>query len=351
VKIPDLDTPCLVVDRGTMMANLRRMQTYCDANRLALRPHIKTHKTREIAALQGELGARGLTFQKLGEVEALDPSGAVDVLVSYNIVGRPKLQRLAALAHKRTMSVTTDDLGVAKALSAAMVTGGTRVGVWVDCDTGLGRTGVQSRAEAIELGCGIDRLPGLELRGLFTYPTPTAGGWFGQAIADWRDAGLPGPEVSVGGTPGAFSTHELGTATELRVGTYVFNDVECLEAGAAELGDCALTILATCVSRPTRDRAIVDAGSKSIGLEVADIGAGPVFGLVRDRPTVALRSVYEEHGILASSDPDSLPEIGDSVAIVPAHCCVAVNLHDSLHVAEGGEVVDRWTIVARGRVR
>jgi D-serine deaminase-like pyridoxal phosphate-dependent protein len=95
----------------------------------------------------------------------------------------------------------------------------------------------------------------------------------------------------------------------------------------------------------------VDAGSKSVGLEVADLGAGPVFGLVRDRPTVALRSVYEEHGILGSSDPDALPEIGDSVRIVPAHCCVAVNLHDSLHVAARDEVVDRWTIVARGCVR
>lgn len=350
MTISDLDTPCLVVDRETMMANLRRMQTYCDANGLALRPHIKTHKTREIAAIQRDLGARGLTFQKLGEVEALDPSG-VDVLVSYNLVGRQKLVRLAALARERTMSVTTDDLRVGEAISAAIVEGDARLGIWVDCDTGLGRTGVQGCAEAIELARGLDRLPGLELRGLFTYPTPAADGWFGQAIADWQDAGLPGPEVSVGGTPGAFSTHELVRATELRVGTYVFNDLECLEAGSAGLGDCALTVLATCVSRPTNDRAIVDAGSKSVGLEVADLGAGPVFGLVRDRPTVALRSVYEEHGILGSSDPDALPEIGDSVRIVPAHCCVAVNLHDSLHVAARDEVVDRWTIVARGCVR
>ena len=86
-------------------------------------------------------------------------------------------------------------------------------------------------------------------------------------------------------------------------------------------------------------------------MEVADIGAGPVFGLVRDRPPVTLRAVYEEHGILGSGDPDALPDIGESVAIVPAHCCVAVNLHDSVYVAAGDEVVDRWTIVARGRVR
>jgi len=350
VTIADLETPCLVVDHGTMMANLRRMQTYCDARGLALRPHVKTHKTREIAALQKDLGARGLTFQKLGEVEALDPLG-VDVLVSYNIVGRQKLERLAALARDRTMSVTTDDLGVAEAISAAMVAGGTRVGVWVDCDTGLGRTGVQGGTEAISLGRGIERLPGLELRGLFAYPTPTTDGWFRQAIADWQDAGLPGPEVSVGGTPGAFSTHELGAATELRVGTYVFNDLECLEVGAAELGDCALTVLATCVSRPTRDRAIIDAGSKSVGLEVANLGTGPILGLARDRPTVALQSVYEEHGILGGDDPDALPRIGDTVAIVPAHCCVAVNLHDSLHVVGGNEVIDRWAVAARGRVR
>ena len=157
-----------------------------------------------------DLGARGLTFQKLGEVEALDPSG-VDVLVSYNLVGRQKLERLAALARERTMSVTTDDPRVGEAISAAIVEGDARVGIWVDCDTGLGRTGVQGCAEAIELARGLDGLPGLDLRGLFTYPTPAADGWFDQAIADWRDAGLPGPEVSVGGTPGAFSTHELVT--------------------------------------------------------------------------------------------------------------------------------------------
>jgi len=308
VTISDLDTPCLVVDRETMMANLRRMQTYCDDNGLALRPHIKTHKTREIAAIQRDLGARGLTFQKLGEVEALDPSG-VDVLVSYNLVGRQKLERLAALARERTMSVTTDDLRVGEAISAAMVDGDARVGyLGLTATPGSGRTGVQGCSEAIELARGLDRLPGLELRGLFTYPTPAADGWFGQAIADWQDAGLPGPEVSVGGTPGAFSTHELVTATELRVGTYVFNDLECLEAGSARLGDWR-------AYRARNMRVATDGRSGDRGCRVEERrpgGRGPrrragVRALVRDRPTVELRSVYEEHGILGSSDPDALP--------------------------------------------
>ena len=350
MTFPQLDTPCLTVDRDLVIRHVQEMQAYCDAHGLALRPHIKTHKTRELAKMQVELGATGLTYQKLGEVEALHQPG-VDTLVSYNIVGTRKLDRLVTLATELPLSVTVDDVEVAEAISAALAERSGHIGVWIDSDTGLGRTGVQDAAQALELAARVNALPALQLRGLFTYPTPPPGSWFEEAIEGWRQAGLPGPEISVGGTPDAFSTHNRNYATELRAGTYVFMDLNCVHDGSATLPDCALTVLTTCVSRPTRDRAIVDAGSKSLGLEVVDLGVGPVFGVAQDRPSVHVREVYEEHGILASSDPTALPEIGERVAIVPTHCCVSVNLHERMFVTCDGEVVDQWSIAARGRVQ
>ena len=350
MTFPQLDTPCLTADRELVIhtsETCRRTATSMDCR---YAPTSRPTRRVRSPSFSWRLGASGLTFQKLGEVEALHQPG-VDTLVSYNIVGTQKLERLVALASKLPLSVTVDDLQVAKAISAALAKRSGHIGVWIDCDTGLGRTGVQDCAQALELATRVSELPAIHLRGLFTYPTPSAGSWFERAIDAWRKAGLPGPEISVGGTPSAFSTHNLRYATELRAGTYVFMDLNCVDEGTTSLQDCALTVLTTCVSRPTRDRAIVDAGSKSLGLEVVDLGDGPVFGVARDRPSVHVGEVYEEHGILRSSDPAALPKIGERIAIVPTHCCVSVNLHERLFVTSDSEVVDQWSIVARGRVR
>jgi D-serine deaminase-like pyridoxal phosphate-dependent protein len=342
-------TPFLVVDRSVLERNLHSMQRYCDGQGLALRPHVKTHKTNEIVRMQIALGAAGVTCQKLGEVEALELDD-VGTLISFNLVGRDKLRRLAAAATRARVSVTIDDVRVARAISSTVARSAGALGVWVDCDTGLGRTGVGSSREALALAQAVQAMPGLELRGLFTYPLPPEGSWLEQAVDEWARAGLAGPAVSVGATPTAFQTHTRAYATELRVGTYVFNDLECVEAGSARIEDCALTIRATCVSRSASGRAVIDAGSKAIGAETVDLGDGPVYGAVRDRPDLVVIAVYEEHGVLRTGSDEDLPDLGETVEIVPAHCCYAVNLHDQLRVEAGGVLVDVWKILARGAV-
>jgi D-serine deaminase-like pyridoxal phosphate-dependent protein len=329
--------------------NLRAMQCYCDEHGLALRPHVKTHKTNEIVRMQVAFGAVGVTCQKLGELETLELA-CLDTLIAFNLVGSDKLRRLAAATTRTPVSVTVDDVRVARTISSTLTRSAGTVGVWVDCDTGLGRTGVGSSRDALALAQAVDGLPGLELRGLFTYPLPDRESWFEQAIDEWARAGFAGPAVSVGATPTAFETHTRGYATELRVGTYVFNDLECVGVGSARIEDCALTIRATCVSRPARGKAVIDAGSKTIGAETVDLGAGLVYGAVRNRPDVVVDAVYEEHGLLRTGSGDGLPELGETVDIVPVHCCYAVNLHDRLRVEEAGELLGAWKIAARGAV-
>jgi D-serine deaminase-like pyridoxal phosphate-dependent protein len=342
------ETPCLMVDDAVLDRNLRRYQSYCDEHGLRFRPHVKTHKMREIATRQLSLGAAGLACQKLAEAEILLEDESVDVMIASNIVGHAKLERLARLASRARISVTVDSEIVARGLADAAGTNESPLRLWVDCDTGLRRTGVQSADEAIRLATALASVPGVELAGLFTYPTPVAGSWFEDAVSRWQRAQLPGPDVSVGGTPGAFHTHALGYATELRAGTYVFMDLYCLEDGSAQLADCALTVHATCISRPTPTRAVLDSGSKALGLDRVDVGSGPLYGLLKHNPVLGVTEVFEEHGLITSDDPALLPRIGERVEIIPAHCCYTVNLHDQVWVRDQHKVIDSWNVAARG---
>ncbi len=168
--VQDLDTPCAVVDLDVMENNLRRAQAYLDRHGLNLRPHIKTHKIPEFAHLQIRLGAKGVNCQKLGEAEVMVEAGVTDVLLTYNIIGQAKLDRLVALAHRADMKVVADSAEVVEGLSAAMSRAGLTLPVLVECDTGAHRCGVTTPAEAAALAQTIDRAKGLAFRGLMTYP-------------------------------------------------------------------------------------------------------------------------------------------------------------------------------------
>ena len=265
--IQDLDTPCAVVDLDVMENNLRRCQAYFDRHGLALRPHIKTHKIPAFAHLQIRLGARG-HCQKLGEAEVMVEAGITDVLLTYNVVGQVKLDRLVALARRGDIKVTANSAGVAEGLSSAMSRAGLTLPVLVECDTGALRCGVTTPAKAAALAQGIDRAPGLAFRGLMTYPPKSSvaktQAWLAEAVELCERSGLPVQTVSNGGTPDLYRAHEVAAATEHRPGTYVYSDRYHVETHAfGAWTDCALTIQATVVSHPAPDRCVIDAGSKS----------------------------------------------------------------------------------------
>src|SRR5919107_3239786 len=213
--IDDLDTPAVLIDLDKVEANLARAQAYADAHGLKLRPHIKTHKIPALARRQVELGAVGITCQKLGEAEVMADAGLDDILLTFNLLGRAKLHRLVTLVRRVRLSVTLDNAVVAGELDAAMREAGLRLPVLVECDTGGERCGLQTPDEAAELARLVDGLKGLRFAGLMTYPArgrvPATAAWLAEAVAALGRAGLEPAVVSTGGTPDLFRAHEVGT--------------------------------------------------------------------------------------------------------------------------------------------
>ena len=335
MRLEDLDTPVLTVDLDAVERNIACMQRYCDEHGLALRPHIKTHKLPEVARLQVDAGARGITCQKLGEAEVFADAGFDDILISFPLIGAAKIARLRALAERARVIVAVDSDEGLEALE------GVDADVLVECDTGGARTGVQSPEAAARLAAATPRFCGL-----LTYPMPPGTGeWLRRAIDLIGDVQI----VSVGGTPTAHHAHELAVATELRVGTYVYGDRACLANGTTHIEDCALRVLTTVVSAPTRDRVILDAGTKALTSDPAAGADG--HGLVVEYPDASLPRLNEEHGIVDVARCDVPPAIGERVGVIPNHACGATNLYDEVFLHRGGEVVASLPVRARGRLR
>jgi D-serine deaminase-like pyridoxal phosphate-dependent protein len=351
VTLPDIDTPAVLIDLARVEANLSRAQAYADRHQLSLRPHIKTHKLPRFAKRQIELGAVGITCQKIGEAEVMADAGIREIFLPYNILGAQKLARLSALADRVNLSVTADSAATVEGLSATFATRSGKLAVLVECDTGMGRCGVQSPGAAVDLARLIDRAPGLRFGGLMTYPAlgaiETNAAWLKLAVDQLREAGLPPETVSNGGTPDLWHAHEVASASEHRPGTYIYLDRFQVTRGVGTLEDCALTVLATVVSRPTADRAIIDAGSKALTSDTLGLEG---FGHVIGYPEAVIRSLSEEHGTVDLSLCCDKPALGESLRIIPNHACVVSNLFDRVILVEGDRVVESVPVAARGRV-
>ncbi|SHF10770.1 D-serine deaminase, pyridoxal phosphate-dependent [Kaistia soli DSM 19436] len=349
--IDQLETPTVLIDVDRVEANLTRTQTYADAHGLKLRPHIKTHKLPRFAHRQVELGAIGITCQKLGEAEVMADAGIEDILLPYNIMGAEKLHRLRRLADRVTLAVTADSLATIEGYARAFANATAPLRVLVECDTGMGRCGVQTPDEALALAQAIDASPGLVFEGLMTYPpagAPAAARAVLAAMAGaLRDAGLPPTMISTGGTPDLWAAHETRIATEYRPGTYIYLDRYQVAKGVGTLDDCALTVLTTVVSRPTPDRAVIDAGSKALTSDLLGLSG---HGLVMGYPDAVITGLSEEHGTIDLSASERKPAIGERLRIVPNHACPVSNLFDRVHLVSGEHVSATETVAARGRV-
>jgi D-serine deaminase-like pyridoxal phosphate-dependent protein len=350
--IDALDTPVATVDLDAVERNIARMQGYCDEHGLAFRPHIKTHKLPALAHMQLRAGAVGITCQKIGEAEVMDEAGVRDILLTFPLVGAAKAERLAALAAEATIAVVGDSAAVASGLSQALEAAGAEAGFLVEVDTGFRRTGVQTPAAAAELAELVDSLPGLRFDGLMTYPTlPGTGPALRAAIDEIRTRGLAVRVVSAGGTPTFFTNHEVPEITEVRAGTYVYGDRSCIANGSVPLDDCALRVRATVVSRPTAERGILDAGSKTLTNDPAEEAAGGGHGLIVEYPEARIYALSEEHGHVDFGACAERPAVAEVVTIVPNHACGCTNLHDEVVVHRGGRIVGHWPVAARGKLR
>ena len=377
--VSDLPTPALLVDRARLQANLDAMQARADAQGVALRPHVKTHKCVEIARLQAARGARGLTVATVDEAEAFAGAGFDDLRLATPVVSPGALSRLAALAGGGTRVSFTVDSAAGVQRAAEAVPGAE---VLIEIDTGHNRCGVAwDDARALVLLARAAGAAGLRLAGLLSHggdayapagDDETSEDARRRAMTAERDrvlgaavtlaeAGLlaPGAELSVGSTPGltAFANAERDgfRVTEVRPGTYAFMDATQVALGAARLQDCALVCVGTVVSKRRFDdgteRVITDAGKKVLttDLRPGSQAYGTVLYSPRTmiaHPHAVVSGLSEEHGWV-DTPGGAIWDVGDPVFVVPNHACVAAATRRQLHVVEGDEVTDVWDVVAR----
>ena len=357
--VQDLDTPVLVVDLDIMERNLTRVQDYCNLHGLKLRPHTKTHKSIEVAQRQLGLGAVGLTVAKTSEAEALLGAGARDMLVAYPVIGEQKARRLASIAAMTRLTVAIDSLFGAQQLSAAAEAAGTRLGFLVEIDVGLGRVGVTPEG-AVELTLEAMKLPNLDWRGINFYPghiksqdaekLAALAVLLEQIRMGFAAAGLNPEIVSGGSTPALFHSHELPGLTEIRPGTYVFNDLNTVASGACTLEDCAASVLVTVISTARPGHMIVDGGSKTFSSDMLSSG-GPGHGRLVQAPGAYFQKMNEEHGFVDLTNAERTFAVGEKVSIIPNHICVVVNLHEYVYGVRGDVVEEAWRVDARGKLQ
>jgi D-serine deaminase-like pyridoxal phosphate-dependent protein len=360
----ELDTPSLVVDVEVMERNIRRLADYCAVHGLKLRPHTKTHKVPEIARMQVAHGAAGITVAKIGEAEVMADAGLNDILIVYPLFGEAKWDRLVRLAGRARIAVAMDSAEIARKIAERARQAGVPVGILAEFDTGFHRCGLPIESASIEIVKRIRDLAGPGWLGILVYPGHIMGTsasrepliaqqnavlarLFGMLDA----AGIASPVVSGGNTPAAYSSHRFQGITEIRPGTYVFNDKDTVCAEAAAYEDCALTVWTSVVSVSVSGKAMVDAGSKTLSADSLLSGDRRGFGHVLGHPEILIEDLSEEHGHLDVTLASRPLKLGEKLCIVPNHVCTCVNLHDTIYGVLGDEVVVEWKVAARGRVR
>lgn len=355
LRKPDLDTPFISAELGTVKGNIARMQAIANEHGKKLRPHSKTHKLPLVALWQVEAGAVGICVQKTGEAEVMVKGGVRDVFVSNEIIGSQKTDRLANLAGDAKISVAVDsELGV-RQLSESAKMSGTEVGIYVDVDVGMHRCGVDAE-KAARLATLVTQSPNLYLVGVMGYDghswhplneserrriVEESGRVLKSAVTRIRREGIHFDVISVGGTPSTPIWAEFDEITELQPGAYVYNDVMQMERGVPK-ANCAATLTGTVMSKPTNEQAVVDAGSKSFAF---DCGRYPISVKDFNGEVVGLS---EEHAVLKSKNGSLAVALGDRVEFIPYHVCTFIDLWDMIHVCNGDEVVKTLTIDARG---
>jgi D-serine deaminase-like pyridoxal phosphate-dependent protein len=285
-----------------------------------------------------------------------------NILVAYPPVGARRAAQLAALPESVNLIVALDSPVAIDAISRAAASAGRTVGVYVELDLGMHRVGVPGVADAITLARRVRDDPGLDFAGIAFYPghvrepvndqdekLAVLGAALTSALRQFEREGLSPRTVSGGSTPTLWRTHEIPGVTEMRPGTYVYNDRTTAVIGACGWDDCALTVLATVISTSVPGQAVIDAGTKSLGREPVRGIDGVGFGQLLEHPEVIVERMSEEHGVLDISRSSWRPQVGEVVRVVPNHVCIVVHLSDIVYGMRRGVLETSWPVSARGR--
>ncbi|MCE9607570.1 MAG: DSD1 family PLP-dependent enzyme [Planctomycetia bacterium] len=358
-SVDDLDTPFLCLDLDVMEANIRAVAAACSAKGVAWRPHAKGHKSPIVAKAELAAGALGATCAKLGEAEVLAAGGVRDLLIANLIVGPGKVRRLVALRKIADPVVTVDHLDQAQPIGAAMAAAGLKVRTIIEIDIGLKRVGTQPGEQTLALARALADMPGIEFAGIMGYEghlltledpaeklakINAALDILSTVKAQLLAAGLPCPIVSCAGTGSYRISIAHADVTEVQAGGAIFMDAFYRHKCNVPELQYALTIPVTIVARPTPERAIIDAGRKTMNIEVCTPE-------VLDRKDIHIERLSAEHGDLRLDPTAQDLKIGDRLTIVPGYADLTVALHDKFYCFRKGKLVDVWPVEARGRLQ
>lgn len=360
--VDQLETPVTVVDLDRLERNIKNMAALVGTNGITLRPMIKTHKSPVIATLQMEAGAVGVLVASIGEAEVMADAGITDITIAYPFVGPAQLTRIMQLAQRARLTLSADSIEAVHKMATAAVESGRTLPVLILIDSGGRRLGVKP-GDAVPIGRAIEKADGLHLVGVATHPghayassSPAA---LDRAAADETDsvleaarrlqaAGMTVTTVAVGSTPTATRAASVQGVTEMRPGNYVFYDAMQIGLGVATEDDCALTVLATVLSRPTSGTAVIDVGSKMLSSDLGAHGLSLVrgYGKVVGEPDIVVERVSEELAVITLPEDHPL-KVGGRLQIIPNHACTAANLVDVLVGVRNGRVESLIPVQAR----
>ncbi len=366
MKIKDLDTPVLLIDKNQVNDNMRFMQDYADKYRVNLRPHTKTHKMPYLAKLQLDAGAKGITVAKVGEAEVMAENGINDIFIANEIVGLKKLERIRQLNGQINITFGIDSIEHVREIEKVFQGESKKAQVLIEIEVGENRSGIIEEEDFISLVNYIKESRNINLKGIFSHEGHSYGASdledlkriFDEAqlrtlgfASLARELGIDLEVVSIGATPP--STHNLPIMegiTEIRPGTYILMDASQGNA-IGSYDRCAASVLATVISRPTDERVIIDVGAKGITMQTRNKGICTTKGLgyIKEHG-INIDSVFDEHGIIYNKEFRDKVQIGDKLEIIPNHICPVCNLYDKAYLVSEGEVLDELPILARGKL-
>ncbi|KGR79911.1 D-TA family PLP-dependent enzyme [Ureibacillus manganicus] len=368
MKVKDLDTPSLIINRDIMMDNIQFMQSFADKHNVALRPHTKTHKMPALAKLQVEAGAKGITVAKVGEAEVMAENGLNDIFIANQVVGEIKLNRIKKLAETIDISFGVDNIEQIEVIEKVFSDSDKPAQVLIEIEVGENRSGVIEEHDYIELVKYILNCSHVNLKGIFSHDGNT---YKAKDVEHCRelynyaqtrtlhfarlaeDLGCKLETVSIGSTPPfMFGFDVMAGVTELRVGTYILMDVS--QGNAIGTYDrCAATVLTTVISKPTSERVITDVGAKGLTMQSRSEGicATTGVGTLKHYDQVHISQMYDEHAIIYNEKFRNEVKIGDKVEVIPNHICPVCNLYDVAYLVSGDEVVETVPVLARGKLQ
>jgi len=368
MKINELDTPSLLIDREIMMDNIRRMQSYADKYGVNLRPHTKTHKMPKLARLQEREGAKGIAVAKVGEAEVMAANGLKDIFIANEIVGEAKLSRIRALAETIDISFGIDSIAQTEMIERVFHGADKKAQVLIEIEVGEERSGIVEEEDFIALVKFIKKCSSVNLKGIFSHDGHS---YHAYDLEDCRNKYMVSQKrtlrfaelaaeldckletVSIGSTPSLM--HDFGVLpgiTELRPGTYILMDAS--QGNAIGTYDhCAASVLTTVISRPTAERVITDVGAKGITAQTRPKGICRTEGLgyIKGYAEVYIHDVFDEHAIIYDKEFHDAVRVGDKVEIIPNHICPVCNLHEKAYLVFRGEVVEEIAIECRGKLQ